>query len=75
MLGARVTEKHVAPAIFRWSFFPIVMGTSIAWCIYRMANGVSPPEAILIPQLIAFTVVAVFEHIYPYHRSWNRSRA
>ena len=52
----------------------VVMGGCVAWSIYVMATGVSPPAAILIPQLSAFAVVAGFERIYPHHRSWNLSR-
>jgi len=72
--GKLRTDRRVAPAAFQWSVFPVVMGASVAWCIYRMATGVSPPEAILVPQFCAIAVVAIFEHIYPYHLGWNRSR-
>ena len=35
----------------------------------------APALAILGPQFVSFAIVAVFERIYPYHRSWNISRA
>ncbi|MGE4608220.1 MAG: sterol desaturase family protein [Myxococcota bacterium] len=69
-----MSENRVAPVAFQWSVFPVVMGGCVAWSIYWMATGVSPPVAILVPQISAFAVVAIFEHMYPYHRSWNRSR-
>lgn len=69
-----MSENRVAPVAFQWSVFPVVMGGCVAWSIYWMATGVSPPVAILVPQISAFAVVASFEHIYPYHRSWNQSR-
>ncbi len=67
-------SPRVAPAAFQWSVFPLVMGGSVAWSIYWMATGVSAPVAILVPQISAFVVVAILEHIFPYHRSWNLPR-
>lgn len=69
-----MTERRVAPAAFEWSVFPVVMSASVASCIGTMASGVSPPQAILLSQLGAFAVVAIFEQVYPYHRSRNQSR-
>jgi sterol desaturase/sphingolipid hydroxylase (fatty acid hydroxylase superfamily) len=63
-----------APAAFQWLVFPIVMAASVAWAMRWMAEGGAAPESILVPQLSAFAVVALLEHVYPLHRSWNRSR-
>ncbi len=68
-------SAHVAPAAFQWTIFPLVMSAAVAWSMYMMASGTSASSAVLIPQLCAFAVVAVLEHVYPYHRSWNRPRA
>jgi sterol desaturase/sphingolipid hydroxylase (fatty acid hydroxylase superfamily) len=62
-----------APVIFQWSIFPLVMAGVIAWSWYLLVNGVNPALAILGPQFLAFFIVAVAEHIYPYHQSWLRS--
>ena len=40
-----------------------------------MAGGMAPPLAILGPQFAAFAIVAIFEHVYPYHVSWNKSHS
>jgi sterol desaturase/sphingolipid hydroxylase (fatty acid hydroxylase superfamily) len=63
-----------APAAFQWTVFPLVMGAAVAWTLYLIANGSPAPEAILGPQFVAIFTVAVLEHVYPLHRSWNRSR-
>jgi sterol desaturase/sphingolipid hydroxylase (fatty acid hydroxylase superfamily) len=71
------TEKRrvTAPRLFQWSLFPLVMGLAI-WVSWRlMDQGMAPPLAILGPQFAAFAIVAVLEHVYPYHNSWNQSQA
>ena len=67
-------EQPTAPAAFQWLVFPVVMSAAVGWSIHWMASGGAAPQSILVPQLCAFAVVAVFEHVYPYHRSWNRRR-
>jgi YD repeat-containing protein len=67
------TRKR-APALFQWGIFPLVMAGAVGWTMQRMASGVPAPTALLLPQLAAFAAVAVLEHVYPYHRSWNRPR-
>ena len=69
-----MSVERVAPAAFQWSVFPLVLASSVAWTLHEIARGGAAPEAILIPQLSAFAVVALLEHVYPYHRSWNRAR-
>lgn len=69
-----MSQPRVAPAAFQWLVFPLVMSAAVAWSIAWMANGTPAPESILVPQLSAFALVAVLEHVYPYHRSWNRQR-
>ena len=51
------------------------MGLAVLVSWWLMHTGMSPPLAIIGPQFAAFTIVAVFEHIYPYHTSWNQTRA
>ncbi len=63
-----------APRAFQWAVFPVVMGAAVAGSMLLMATGTPAPESILVPQLSAFAVVAVLEHVYPHHRSWNRPR-
>jgi sterol desaturase/sphingolipid hydroxylase (fatty acid hydroxylase superfamily) len=67
-----VTRSRQAPLVFRWGVFPVVLGATVAWSIEWMGRGGSPGLAVLVPQLTAFALVAVLEHVYPYHRSWNR---
>jgi sterol desaturase/sphingolipid hydroxylase (fatty acid hydroxylase superfamily) len=50
------------------------MGGAVAWSMAWMAAGGNAGLALLVPQLSAFAVVAVLEHVYPLHRSWNRPR-
>ena len=69
-----MSAHRVAPAAFQWGVFPLVMAGSVAWSMHWMAGGSPAPESILIPQLSAFAVVAILEHVYPLHRSWNLSR-
>ncbi len=71
---SRRSAARVAPAAFQWTVFPLVMAGVVAWCMYLMANGTGVSAAVLIPQLSAFAVVAVLEHVYPHHRTWNRPR-
>jgi sterol desaturase/sphingolipid hydroxylase (fatty acid hydroxylase superfamily) len=72
--AAAMSERREAPALFQWTVFPLVLAGACAWSTHRMANGTAAPESILAPQLAAFAVVAVLEHVYPHHRSWNRPR-
>ncbi|WP_279246323.1 sterol desaturase family protein [Candidatus Litorirhabdus singularis] len=65
----------IAPRLFQYGIFPVVMTAAVAIAWWLMGNGVEPALAILGPQFGGFIVVAIFEHIYPYHRSWNISRA
>ncbi|MBK6738017.1 MAG: sterol desaturase family protein [Haliea sp.] len=51
------------------------MGSAVAVSWWLMQNGTAPALAILGPQIAAFVIVAVFEHVYPYHASWNLPRA
>jgi hypothetical protein len=67
-------QRRTAPAAFQWMVFPLVLGGSVAWSLSWMASGWAAPESILVPQLSAFAVVAVLEHVYPYHRIWNLPR-
>nr|MBC8342134.1 hypothetical protein [Pseudomonadota bacterium] len=64
----------MAPTAFRWTVFPIVMGATVAWTMARMAAGQPPAAAFILPQITAFAIVAILEHVYPLHRSWNRNR-
>ena len=64
-----------APLAFQWGIFPLVMGSAVAVSWWLMQNGTAPALAILGPQIAAFVIVAVFEHVYPYHASWNLPRA
>ena len=66
--------RRTAPLLFRASIFPLVMGAAVASTLSLIAAGVPPSSAFLLPQLLAFAVVAVFEQIYPHHRSWNTTR-
>lgn len=47
---------------------------AVLWTTQSMAQGTPAELALLAPQFAAFAVVAVLEHVYPYHRSWNRTR-
>ena len=69
-----MSPSRIAPEAFQWLVFPLVMSGAVAWSIYWMADGGAAPESILVPQLAAFAVVALLEHVYPLHRSWNRPR-
>ena len=64
-----------APLAFQCSIFPVVMGLAVLVAWWLMQGGMSPPMAILGPQFAAFAIIAVFEHVYPHHESWNTSRA
>ena len=67
-------SPRLAPAAFQWLVFPLVMSAAVAWSLHAMANGGAAPSSILVPQLSAFAVVALLEHVYPYHRAWNQPR-
>lgn len=71
----QVKPLRRAPLLFRWGIFPLVMAAAILATWMQIQGGVAAPLAILAPQFVAFAVVAVFEHIYPYYRSWNDPRA
>jgi sterol desaturase/sphingolipid hydroxylase (fatty acid hydroxylase superfamily) len=68
-------SRSHAPLAFQWGIFPLVIGSAVAISWSLMQNGTAPALAILGPQFAAFIIVAVFEHVYPYHASWNRNRA
>ena len=50
------------------------MGGAVITAWYLIETGMAPAKAIIGPQFSAFVIVAIFEHIYPYHRSWNQTR-
>jgi sterol desaturase/sphingolipid hydroxylase (fatty acid hydroxylase superfamily) len=66
--------RRTAPLLFRISVFPIVMGAAVLVTLDRIASGVTPSSAFVVPQLVAFAVVALLEHVYPHHVSWNKTR-
>jgi sterol desaturase/sphingolipid hydroxylase (fatty acid hydroxylase superfamily) len=68
------SRSRVAPGVFQWLVFPLVLGGAVAGSMQGMANGSEAGASILLPQLAAVAVVAVLEHVYPLHRSWNRPR-
>lgn len=68
-------RKRNAPALFKWSVFPVVMGSAVLVAWWLMQQGVAAALAILGPQFAAFAIVAVLEHVYPHHTSWNTPRA
>lgn len=67
-------KKRQAPRAFQWSIFPAVMGLAVLASWWLMQTGMEPSLAILGPQFAAIIIVAVFEHVYPYHQIWNQSR-
>lgn len=67
-------QPRPAPLLFRWTIFPVVMGTAVWVSWWLMQSGTEPGLAILGPQFGAIVVVAIFEHIYPHHLRWNISR-
>lgn len=67
-------QRRTAPLLFRISVFPLVMAAAIWATLDQIAAGIEPADAFLIPQLIAFVVVALLEHVYPHHLSWNKNR-
>jgi len=50
------------------------MAATGAWSMAWMREERLIGLAILVPQLVAFAVVAVLEHVHPLHASWNRPR-
>lgn len=64
-----------APLMFQWGIFPIVMGLAVLASWWLIRDGMEPSLAIIAPQFAAIIIVAVFEHVYPYHLSWNENRA
>ena len=74
MVADTIPSVRMAPTAFRWTVFPIVMCATVAWTMARMAAGQPPSAAFILPQITAFAIVAILEHVYPLHRSWNRNR-
>ena len=58
-----MSQRRTAPAAFQWLVFPVVMSAAVAWSLYWMTSGTPAPESILVPQLSAFAVVALLEHL------------
>ncbi|MEE8311232.1 MAG: sterol desaturase family protein [Candidatus Binatia bacterium] len=62
----------------RWIFsvvaFPSVMIAALAAAIAIMDRGVEPSLAIAGPLLGSVLFIAVFERVFPFRESWNRSR-
>ena len=68
-------RQSEAQRAFQWGIFPFAMGGGVIVSWWLMQIGWEPAVAIIWPQVFAFVTVAVFEHVYPYHRSWNVSRS
>jgi sterol desaturase/sphingolipid hydroxylase (fatty acid hydroxylase superfamily) len=73
-MDAEASSKQT-PLLFQWGIFPVVMGLAVFASWWLIGTGMPAPLAIIGPQFAAFAIVAVFEHIYPYHRSWNTTQA
>jgi sterol desaturase/sphingolipid hydroxylase (fatty acid hydroxylase superfamily) len=73
-MDAESSSKQ-APLFFQWGIFPVVMGLAVFASWWLIGTGMPAPLAIIGPQFAAFAIVAVFEHIYPYHRRWNTTQA
>ncbi len=73
-VASPLAAPRTAPALFQWSVFPVVFCASVAATIALIESGMNPALAIIGPQLVSFTVVALLERVYPLHPSWNRSR-
>lgn len=69
------SDAQVAPPLFQWAVFPVVMGGVCLLAWWQMRLGTPPAVAILGPQLFGILAVALLERLYPYHRSWLHSHA
>jgi len=66
--------KHLTRRIFSVSVFPVVMTAAVAGALALMHRGIEPATAIAAPVVASFVFILVFERIFPYQRSWLRSR-
>ena len=60
--------------LFRWLFFPAVLGGSFALAHVLQTHGQAPGSVIGLASLAAIAVTALCERLYPHRREWNRSR-
>lgn len=72
--AAHVPAATTAPPWFQWSVFPVVMSAAVAGAIVLSRDTMLPSVAIPLCQVAAVVVVAILEHVYPYHRTWNEPR-
>jgi len=52
--------------------FPVILGTAIGAAIV-MSESLGMGAAIVVTQTVAVIVIAIGEHLLPYHQRWNRS--
>ena len=63
-----------AVRLFSWSAFPLAMGGSLVGAVALIHRGVEPYFAIAAPLAVSFAFVIICEQLFPYRRSWLRSR-
>jgi len=73
-LTFRPPLEAVVATTFAWTVFPVVMVAAVAAAIRSMGAGAAPSTAIVMPMIASFAIVIACERIFPYRRSWLRSR-
>ncbi len=56
------------------TLFPAVLGGALIYAISRIQAGVPAAQAIALPTLLAYLVIAAFERVFYWQESWLHSR-
>jgi sterol desaturase/sphingolipid hydroxylase (fatty acid hydroxylase superfamily) len=65
-------------AVIEWlvarTIFPVVLGGCVLWAMLGIDAGAPPAEAIALPTLVAYVVIAATERVLYWQRDWLHSR-
>ncbi|MBW2425041.1 MAG: sterol desaturase family protein, partial [Deltaproteobacteria bacterium] len=76
--GERAHQREGVMATLEWivarTLFPAVLGGALIYAISRIQAGVPAAQAIALPTLLAYLVIAAFERVFYWQESWLHSR-
>jgi len=65
---------HGLERVFAVAGFPVAVVATHAWALHLMSRGIDPALATAPPIVAHYLLLACAERIWPWHRSWLRSR-
>jgi sterol desaturase/sphingolipid hydroxylase (fatty acid hydroxylase superfamily) len=64
----------VIARVFSWSVFPLVAAMAVLGTLWSMRQGTEPAVAIAPWIIVAYTIIALCERLFPFQESWLHSK-